>query len=310
MTWQASKDPTEHDGKNDPVEALIVPRVRDIGDFTVRRALPARQRQMVGPFIFLDQMGPVTFVSDQAMDVRPHPHIGLSTITWLFAGEIRHRDSLGSDLTIRPGEVNWMTAGSGIVHSERSPQSSRGTDSTLAGIQTWVALPSAREEMAPAFVHYPASEIPHLDDKGMRIALIAGSAFGKRSPVLTASETLYAEVKLEQGGQLSLPVLAEEQALYLYSGELDIAGAHFKAGTLIVLRPEATVLVKALQTSCFMLLGGDGLDGPRYIDWNFVSSRKERIEQARDDWREQRFARVPGDELEYIALPENVREAE
>lgn len=294
----AATQPSEN-----PVSAVIIPRTRDIGDFEVRRALPASELRAIGPFIFFDQMGPVVFQKGQAMDVRPHPHIGISTITWLFEGAIQHKDSLGSDVIIHPGEVNWMTSGSGIVHSERSPAAARLGNAQLAGIQAWVALPKAKEEMAPAFQNYSAASIPHLDDKGIQVTLIAGSAFGKTSPVLTQSETLYAELTLAANSVIVIPPIAEERGVYVYSGELEIAGIKYKAGTLAALKPDIAVSIKALTNSGCMLLGGDTLDAPRHLYWNFVSSDLDRIEQAKQDWREQRFTMVDGDP-EFIPLPE------
>ena len=285
-----------------PVSAIIVPRAHDIGDFEVRRALPASTLRAIGPFVFFDQMGPVTFAKGQAMDVRPHPHIGISTITWLFEGAIQHKDSLGFDVTIQPGEVNWMTSGSGIVHSERSPASARLGNAPLAGIQAWVALPKAKEEMAPAFHNYAAASIPRLDDKGVQLTLIAGSAFGKTSPVLTQSETLYAELTLAAQSVIVIPPIAEERGVYVYSGELEISGISYKAGTLVAFKPDVTVTIKALTDAGCMLLGGDALDAPRHLYWNFVSSDPDRIEQAKQDWREQRFALVDSDP-EFIPLP-------
>jgi redox-sensitive bicupin YhaK (pirin superfamily) len=287
----------------DPVSLLLVPRVRDIGDFDVRRALPARERQMVGPFIFFDQMGPVTFDTGQAMDVRPHPHIGISTITWLFEGEIRHQDSLGYDQVIRPGEVNWMTAGRGIVHSERTPQSARNTNAGLAGIQAWMALPVAKEEIEPDFYHYAAHEIPHLNEKGTQLALIAGSAWGLTSPVHTESETFYAELRLAAGQPFMLPRTIEERAIYVYRGNISLSGTTYESGSMIVLNPGMDVDFRA-ETDCLcMLLGGAAMEGHRHLWWNLVSSRRERIEQAKEDWREGRFARIKGDD-EFIPLPE------
>lgn len=292
----------------DPVALVLTPRAKDVGAFEVKRALPARRKQMIGPFIFFDQMGPTVFAGDTAMDVRPHPHIGISTITWLFEGEIRHRDSLGFDLVIRPGEVNWMTAGRGIVHSERSPQSQRGVNAPLGGIQAWVALPKAREEIAPAFYHYSADQIPQFDDGGVDLSLITGSAFGQTSPVVTESPTLYAEINLAAGKRFVIPDIAEERGLYIYQGELDIAGTRHAAGSMLVLKPGVTVELRAGETAKLMLLGGDAftaeMEGPRLLYWNFVSSRKERIEQAKDDWRNSRFDRVAGDD-EFIPLPED-----
>lgn len=292
---------TAHPSSSDPIASILIPRARDLGDFAVRRALPGGDPRAVGPFVFFDHMGPVSFASGRGLDVRPHPHIGLSTITWLFEGEIQHKDSLGYDLTIRPGEVNWMTAGSGIVHSERSPASAR-QGSTLGGIQAWVALPKDQEECAPSFQHYTADLFPRMTDKGLSIALITGAAFGQRSPVATASETLYAELRLKQGTKFFVPALAEEQALYVAEGELMVAGKTYGVGTMLVLKRDSSCVITATQDARCMLLGGDALDAPRHIYWNFVSSSLERLEQAKDDWRNMRFAMVKGDP-EFIPLP-------
>lgn len=302
MTWQFSEPPAAPVG--DPVTLVLKPRPRNIGAFDVMRALPDGRKRMIGPFIFFDQMGPTVLSGDNAMDVRPHPHIGISTITWLFEGEIRHQDSLGYDQAIRPGEVNWMTAGSGIVHSERSPQSQRGVDAPLGGIQTWVALPTADEECEPAFYHYRADQIPQYDADGVRLSLIVGEAFGQRSPVQTQSPTLYVEINLAAGKSLVIPDLAEERGLYIYRGELTVAGRAYQAGSMLVLAREAVVEISAEADAIVMLLGGAVLDGDRHIEWNFVSSRPQRIAQAKDDWRRGRFAGVPGDD-EFIPLPED-----
>ncbi len=300
MTWTLHD--IEQPGTADVVSSVLIPRARDLGDFAVRRALPGGHPRAVGPFVFFDQMGPVSFAPGKGMDVRPHPHIGLSTITWLFQGEIQHKDSLGYDVTIRPGEVNWMTAGSGIVHSERSPSWARQGGAPLAGIQAWVALPKAKEECAPSFQHYTADLFPRMSDKGLSIALITGSAFGQRSPVITASETLYAELRLNRGTRFFVPALAEEQALYVADGEIALEGKTYGTGTMLVLKPGGGCLVTANEDSCCMLLGGDALDAPRHIYWNFVSSSLERIEQAKEDWRNMKFAMVAGDP-EFIPLP-------
>ena len=303
MSWQVAESPECPEGSpGKGIELVITPQVRSLGSFDVRRALPARKKQMIGPFIFFDQMGPTVFAGDQAIDVRPHPHIGISTITWLFEGEIQHRDSLGFDVTIRPGEVNWMTAGSGIVHSERSPESSRGKKAPLAGIQSWVALPKDQEEIAPAFYHYSADQIPQISDKGVRISLIVGTAWGQTSAVKVASATLYAEINLQAGANLTIPNAAQERGIYLYAGKLDVNGMTFDSGNLLVLKEHAKVAVCALADTRFILLGGATLDGPRHLYWNFVSSSQERIEKAKQDWLNKRFPSVPGDD-EFIPLP-------
>jgi len=286
-------------------ETVIVPRSRDIGGFEVRRALPSAQRRMVGPFVFFDHMGPATFTAGSGLDVRPHPHIGLATITYLFAGEILHRDTLGSVQPIRPGDVNWMTAGRGIAHSERTGPALRESGSTLAGIQSWIALPQDHEEMAPSFQHFDAAVLPTIEDGDLRARVIAGSAFGQKSPVGMVSEWLYAEVLLDAAG-VTAPLDAdqEERAIYVTEGEVDIAGDLFEAPRLLVFRPGDRITVKATRPSRLMFLGGAALEGPRYLWWNFVSSRKERIEQAKDEWKSGRFALIPGDEKEFIPLPD------
>jgi hypothetical protein len=288
------------------LQHLIVPRTRDLGDgFTVRRALPSAQKQMVGPFIFFDHMGPVALEAGRGLDVRPHPHIGLATVTYLFEGEILHRDSLGTVQVIRPGEVNWMTAGRGIAHSERSPQAAREAGPRLDGIQTWVALPAGAEETEPAFAHHGASELPVIGYDGVRLRLIAGSLYGERSPVRTFSAMFYADVTFEPGSQLSLPPEHEERAAYVVAGglELEREPQVYEAGQLLVLKPHVSVGLRATAAGArVLLLGGTALEGPRHIWWNFVSSSKERIEQAKDDWRAGRFSAVPG-ETEFIPLP-------
>lgn len=303
MSWQLAEAPdTDNAPTCDPVELVITPHAKDLGDFEVRRALPAKQRQMVGPFIFFDQMGPTVLAPGQAVDVRPHPHIGLSTITWLFEGQIRHQDNLGFDLVIKPGEVNWMTAGRGIVHSERTPQELRDAPNPLAGIQAWVALPKDQEQIEPAFYHYAAEEFPSFNEDGVSIHLIVGSAWGKTSPVIVQSETLYAQIDLERGKDFAIPDAAEERAIYVFDGALDINGSHFDSGNMIVLKPGRVVKITASSDCRLMLLGGAPMDGPRHLFWNFVASSEELLEKAKDDWRNDRFARVPGDD-ERIPLP-------
>lgn len=305
MSWQPCPDPAPGDARAcDAIEMVIVPRSRDIGDFEVRRALPSAKKRMVGPFIFFDQMGPAEFLVGRGMDVRPHPHIGLATVTYLFAGEIIHKDSLGNDLPIRPGAVNWMTAGSGIAHSERSDAGTRDTTRELFGIQSWVALPARSEEANPGFVHYGADEMPKITGEGKTVQLVAGEMFGKTSPVAAASPTLYADVLLEAGATLPLDPTYEERAIYTVSGEIDIAGDRFAPGSLLVFKPGDRISVTATSDARFMVLGGEPMDGPRHIWWNFVSSSRDRIEQAKEDWKQGRFAKVPGDEAEFIPLPD------
>lgn len=284
------------------VEAVIVPRSRDLGGFQVRRALPSAQRRMVGPFVFLDQMGPVVLRAGEGMDVRPHPHIGLATVTYLFDGELLHRDSLGSVQVIQPGAVNWMTAGRGIVHSERTPPAARGGGGKLFGIQTWVALPRALEETAPSFVHTPAAELPVVEGEGVVLRLVAGALHGVRSPVRAHTETIYADAVMEEGARLEVPAEHEERAVYVAEGTVEESGARHEAGRLLVLRPGAPVVLRAVTPARVVLLGGDAMDGPRHIWWNFVASSPERIEAAAADWEADRFAKVP-EETERVPLP-------
>ncbi|MBT5415199.1 MAG: pirin family protein [Rhodospirillaceae bacterium] len=305
MSWRPAKDADCAQAKGcPPVDLVIVPRSRDIGGFEVRRALPAKERRMVGPFIFFDQMGPAVFPPGAGMDVRPHPHIGLSTLTWLFEGEILHRDSLGFVQPIRPGEVNWMTAGSGIVHSERTPPEARTGEFRAFGLQIWMALPREKEEMAPGFQHYAAESLPVIEDGGVAATLVGGTAWGETSPVAVHSDTIYADIRMAQGGRLPVPGEHEERALYVLEGVAEIAGDRFEAGSFLVLRPGDGIAVEAPSACRLMLLGGATADGPRHIWWNFVSHSKERIEQAKADWRAGRFDPVP-DETEFIPLPED-----
>ncbi len=282
-------------------EAVIVAPARDLGGFTVRRALPSAHRRMVGPFVFFDQMGPAIFRSGEGLDVRPHPHIGLATVTYLFEGEILHRDSLGTVQLIEPGAVNWMTAGRGIVHSERTPAANRG--GRLFGVQLWVALPAGQEEVAPAFAHTKASALPVLEDQGVHLRLILGSLYGDRSPVQVHSELFYAAATLDARARLPLPPTHEERAAYVAQGAIEVSGDTFREGELLVFRPRDAVVIRALAQTRLLLLGGARADGPRHLWWNFVSSSADRIRQAADDWREGRFAPVP-DETERISLPD------
>lgn len=291
------------------VEIVVDTRARDLVDgFKVRRALPSRGRRMVGPFIFLDQMGPEVLTAGKGLDVAPHPHIGLATVTYLFRGELMHRDSLGVVQPIRPGDVNWMTAGRGIAHSERTPPGMRQGDSELFGIQSWVAFPVQHEEAEPAFAHHGAGELPLIEGDGKRARLICGSLYGARSPVQTFSDMFYADVSLDAGAKLPIPLEHEERAAYVVDGSIELiaAGGTFTAGQLVVFKPGAEIILSAGSSAVarLMLLGGEPLDGKRHIWWNFVSSSRERIEQAKDDWRERRFAPVP-EETEFIPLPES-----
>lgn len=289
------------------IDVVVVPRTHELSDnFEVRRALPSRQRRMVGPFVFLDQMGPHVFSSGQGLDVRPHPHIGLATVTYLYEGEILHRDSVGSVQSIRPGEVNWMTAGRGIVHSERTAPDARERESPLFGIQCWVALPRAYEESEPNFTHTSEAELPILDDTGVSARVIAGDFHGKRSPVPTLSDLFQVDVLLQPGASLDVPADYPERAMYIAQGTLDLgADGSFEAGQLVVLKQGKQVVLKAAGASPvrLLLVGGEPMDGPRYITWNFVSSSPDLIEQAKRDWQDQKFPPVP-EETEFIPLPD------
>lgn len=282
---------------------LIAPRHRDLGAFSVNRVLPASSRRTVGPFIFLDHMGPAAFAPGQGLDVRPHPHINLATVTYLFEGSILHRDSLGVEQSIEPGDVNWMTAGRGIVHSERTPLDQRTGGGRLHGIQSWVALPQEWEETEPAFHHHPEGTLPRIEENGVRLRLIAGSAYGACAPVQVFSELFYVHAVLAPGAEVVLPDYPE-RALYVVNGRVSVDGTTLAAPSMGVLPERAGGLVQADTDAVLMLLGGAPLDEPRHIWWNFVSSRRERIERAKDDWRAGRFPSVPGDEGESIPLPE------
>jgi hypothetical protein len=304
MSWQTAEEP---EIRTPPackaLEAVIVPRARDLGGFEVRRVLPSGQRQMVGPFIFFDQMGPAEFSPGAGIDVRPHPHIGLATVTYLLAGRIVHRDSLGVVQSIEPGDVNWMTAGRGIVHSERSDAELRKRRHKLDGIQIWVALPKAHEETEPDFAHYARASLPLIEGEGKSVRVVAGSLFGKTSPVKTFSSLFYADAVLQAGATFALGATHEERAIYLVEGTVEIGGQLFEAGRLLVFSAGDEIAVKAESAARILLLGGEPPDGPRHIWWNFVSSSRERIEQAKTDWKAQRFPVVPGD-AEFIPLPE------
>jgi redox-sensitive bicupin YhaK (pirin superfamily) len=305
MSWLRAQDPVRGDALScDAVEHVIVPRARDLGGFEVRRALPSAQRQMVGPFIFFDQMGPAEFLLTNGIDVRPHPHIGLATVTYLFEGEIFHRDSLGTAAPIRPGELNLMTAGRGIVHSERETSEAKAKPRRLFGIQAWAALPRSHEEQEPRFAHHGVAELPRLEGDGKRVRIIMGELFGQRSPVAFPHPSFYAEAVLAPGAVLPLDPAYEERAIYIASGEIDIAGDLFGAGRLLVFRPGDRISVLATSNARLMLLGGEPMDGPRHIWWNFVSSSRDRIEAAKADWKARRYPLVPGDEVEFIPLPE------
>jgi len=301
MSSHEARDPAclDTDGA---VSMVIEPRERDLGEFTVRRVLPAPRRRAVGPFVFFDHMGPAEFPPGKGIAVRPHPHIGLATITYLFEGEIMHRDSLGYVQPIRPGAVNLMTAGKGIVHSERA-----GDDldevSRLHGIQSWMALPNDKEEIEPAFEHIPADALPELEVGGATMRIIMGECFGKHSPVPTFSTTLYLEIRMPPGSHVELPDGYSELAAYVVSGRVTIAGRDYATGVMPVLRDGRALSVDALEDSRIMVIGGDSV-GERHVWWNLVSSSRARIEKAKDDWREGRFGTIPGDSEEFIPLPD------
>ncbi len=305
MSWVPCDEPAAApDGGFDSIDVVLEGKAKDLGGFEVRRLLPSVRRRMVGPFIFFDRMGPTDFAPGRGIDVRPHPHIGLATVTYLFAGEILHRDSLGTVQPIRPGDVNWMTAGRGIAHSERTGPATRAAGGPLSGIQAWVALPRTHEECEPAFCHHAAEALPLVGGEGWWLRVIAGRWEGVRSPVTTAWDTIYADATLDPGARLVFPPAHEERGLYPVEGTFEIEGRAPPANALLVLRPGRAVSIVARTPSRLMLLGGAAMDGPRQIWWNFVSSSPERIEQAKQDWRAQRFAPVPG-ETEFIPLPEN-----
>jgi len=305
MSWQPDNDPVPGNPRFcEAIEQVIVPRARDLGGFSVRRALPAAGKQMVGPFIFFDQMGPAEFLIGSGIDVRPHPHIGLATVTYLFDGEIVHRDSLGSALAIKPGELNLMSAGRGIVHSERTSAEQRAKGPRLFGIQAWAALPKSHEEGMPAFAHHDAGELPRIAADGKTVRVIMGSLYGKASPAAFPHPAFYAEAVLAPGAVLPLDPDYDERAVFIASGAIDIAGEAFAAGRLLVFRPGDRISILALSQARLMLLGGEPMDGPRHIWWNFVSSSKDRIDVAKADWKAKRFSLVPGDASEFIPLPE------
>lgn len=305
MSWQPCDDPKPGDAQScDQIEQVIIPRARDIGGFEVRRALPSARKQMVGPFIFFDQMGPAEFLIGNGIDVRPHPHIGLSTLTFLFDGELLHRDSLGTEITIQPGAVNLMTSGRGIVHSERETSEAKSHVRRLFGIQAWAALPKSHEDVAPVFAHHGVDELPRVMGEGKRVRLVMGALYGEESPVEFPHPGFFAEAVLAPGAVLPLDPDYDERAIYIASGEIDIAGDTFGAGRLLIFRPGDRISVLANAQSRLVLLGGEPMDGPRHIWWNFVSSSEDRIRAAKEDWKQRRFAIVPGDEKEFVPLPE------
>jgi redox-sensitive bicupin YhaK (pirin superfamily) len=304
VSFMPAEEPKVHDPAGSSLELVVVGRPHDLGGFSVARVLPAMQRRLVGPFIFFDHMIRHELAPGHGMDVRPHPHIGLATVTYLFEGEIVHKDSLGSDQAIVPGDVNWMSAGRGIVHSERTGAARRASGGATHGIQSWVALPAADEESAPRFEHHPGATIPLVERPGARLRILAGHAYGATAPVGVRSPTLYVHAELDAGADLAPPIEHEERAAYVVDGQLDCEGQSYGPGSMLIFRPGAAATVHAPIASRVMLLGGAAFEGPRHIFWNFVSSSKERIERAKEDWKRGAFPRIPGDDVEFIPLPE------
>lgn len=311
MSWNPAIEPGCPDEVGiDAIETLILPRTRDLGDFEVRRALPAPKRQMVGPFIFFDQAGPAEFLTGQGVDVRPHPHTGLGTVTYLFRGDFHHRDSTGADQIIRPGELNWMVAGRGVSHSERTSATARSGPNSLFGIQTWLALPDRHEDIAPMFEHHSKGALPMIEDSGVSVRLILGNAYGKNAPARMFSETFYADVTLEAGRRLPMPDDHEDRGIYIVEGSISVAGQEFEASQMMVFRPGDRITIAAGdQGARLMILGGATFPGPRYIWWNFVASSRERIEEAKAEWRagnwgQGRFDLPIDDQDEHIPLPD------
>lgn len=290
-----------HQQPSSTIDVIVEPRDSDLGGFYVRRALPTRQKRMVGPWIFFDEMGPAQFSAGEGINVAPHPHIGLSTVTYLFDGEMLHRDSIGSYQVIKPGDINLMVAGKGVTHSERERPGVTARDHSLHGLQLWLALPEQHEQAEPAFYHVPSADIPSVNVDGASLRIMIGEAYEVKSPVPTLSKTLYAEARLNSGQKLTLPA-AKELAVYIVSGRLSSEGEQLTARTLVVFKPEEQPVVEAQEPSHIVIIGGNSL-GNRFINWNFVSSDKQRIEQARKNWQNQRFDKVVGDEDEFIPLP-------
>ena len=311
MSWNPALTPGCPDEVGpDAIETLIIPRARDIGGFEVRRALPAPKRQMVGPFIFFDQMGPAEFLTGRGVDVRPHPHIGLGTVTYLYRGDFHHRDSIGTDQVITPGALNWMVAGRGVTHSERTSAAGREGPHSLSGIQTWIALPETHEDMAPVFEHHGRDALPVIRDQGIEARLILGRAYGETAPATLYSDTFYLDVVLGPRARFPLPVDHEDRGIYVTQGSIRIAGQDFEAGQMMVFRPGDAITVQAGDRGArLMALGGGTLDGPRHIWWNFVASSRERIDEAKRQWRAERWGQglfdlPPTDRAEHIPLPE------
>lgn len=290
--------------QDDLIIQTITPTSHNLGDFRVHRALPAKERTMVGPFIFFDQAGPAQLGRGQGVDVRPHPHINLATVTYMYEGSFMHRDSLGTEQLIEAGAVNLMTAGKGIVHSERSPDADRGRASTLSAIQTWLALPDDREEMDPAFEHVAAGSLPVIESGSTRARVIMGSLWGAHAPVTTYAETIYADIQLAPGGSVPIDVSAEERSIYVSDGGAALDDMPLLPRTLYVLRPGANATLRSAEGGRIVLCGGEAFTSPRHVWWNFVSSTTERLMQAREDWEAMRFPLIPGDDAEFIPIPQ------
>lgn len=314
MSWNPALEPGCPDAIGvDAIETLIIPRARDLGGFEVRRALPSPKRQMVGPFIFFDQAGPAEFITGKGVDVRPHPHIGLATVTYLFRGEFQHRDSLGSNQMILPGAVNWMVAGRGVTHSERTSEETRKAPHGLYGIQTWVALPEDKEDVAPSFEHHGKETLPVIEHDGVRVRLILGRAYGATAPAKLYSDTFYGDVSLASSARFPLPDDHEDRGIYVLEGSVSIAGEDFEAGRMMVFRPGDRITVAAgTEGAKLIILGGATMNGPRYLWWNFVSSSEDKIAAAKEQWRaarwgEGQFDLPPDDRGEFIPLPDQAR---
>lgn len=310
MSWNPALDAHNFDPATlDNIETLIIPRARDIGEFEVMRALPSPKRQMVGPFIFFDQVGPAEFITNQGVDVQPHPHIGISTVTYLFKGAFNHRDSTGANQLIKPGEVNWMIAGKGVTHSERTLPETRKHPSSLFGIQTWVALPSHAEDMPPEFEHHSKQDLPLLQAEGKQVRLIIGNAWGEKAPTKTHSEIFYADAILEANAALPLPDNHEDRGIYIIEGSIVVAGQTFAKGQMMVFKPEDKISIRAGEVGArLILLGGATLNEKRYIWWNFVSSSRDKIREAKQawadgDWQNGQFKLPINDDDEFVPLP-------
>lgn len=304
MTYFETQEPA-CDRQNCPkqISLEIIPRTVDLGGFTVGRVLPSKEKRTVGPFVFWDQAGPGEFLTNRGLDVRPHPHICLSTMTYLFAGRLEHRDTLGSHQIIEPGAVNLMTAGRGIAHSERTPQQDRQKPSHFFGIQSWLALPIEKEEMLPTFTHYDQTSIPGINEKNYQCRIITGDWQGLKSPVVTQNDALFVECHLQANAKFIVPATLEERAIHILSGQITIDHTEYTAGRMLILKPEQEINVTANTDAHLIVLGGTPLEKPRYLWWNFVASNKERIEQAKADWQAGRFGKIPGDDKEFIPLP-------